>query len=439
MKQFSYFLSGCVSLLCGMHSIALANEVAPGDTLTVQQASQLLYYSAGNDRFRVELAPNYSQDFGFSLRGSAGGYLTDAMALGLIVEYGVDKREYLGNAGIQFNDALSLVGTVGMLEEHYEYVPGAGKDTVQQMEYGASLKGAYEVGILSGFALNGYLTSADGDSKNVETGKLYGIQLVTDVDLTDTTHVKLGGGYEWLAWDNGGNNDSFAFSAEGSQQFGDMLSINASAKLGASEYVYAGGIALDFSSGGGNTNSLALNYSYIVGRDGIEDDQRVELGWSYGFGAGPTRSATVETQDTGLVRPVADVAMVSPANNLLNDVMKRPSYLPELVVARSKDKSLQLCSMAGIVVEGLLSHASNSFDFQSEGPDLGILLTVVSGVDNLPPTADVAGVGLTRLSQSFASSYAFMAPNPTAITDGSLYPLTIGQETCLLRAHRQPI
>jgi hypothetical protein len=91
-----------------------------GSDITIEQAASLLRYSGGNDRFRVEIAPNYSEELGWSLKGAAGGYLTDAMALGLIVEYGEDKREYLANAGFQFNDALSFVGTVGMLEEHNE-------------------------------------------------------------------------------------------------------------------------------------------------------------------------------------------------------------------------------------------------------------------------------------------------------------------------------
>ncbi len=134
-------------------SAAIASEPTqnPNQSLSIEQGSLYLHYGGGNDRFRVEVAPNYSEELGFSLKGAAGGYLTDAMALGLIVEYGENKREYLANAGIQFNYALSLVGTVGLLEEHNEYVDGEDREKVQQMEYGASLKGAYEIGFLSGF------------------------------------------------------------------------------------------------------------------------------------------------------------------------------------------------------------------------------------------------------------------------------------------------
>jgi hypothetical protein len=233
---------------------------------TLQQASQMLQYSGGSDRFRVELAPNYSEDLG------------------------------------------------------------------------ASLKGAYEVGILSGVELNGYLADAEADSGSVETGKLYGVQLLTEVDLTSTTHVEIGGGYEWLEWDDTSEDDGrWTFSAEAAQQLADVISLTGHAKLGASENVYGGGLAFDLSNGGMNTNTLGVNYSYIDGKNGIEDDQRVELSWTYGFGSGPSSTMAVGelTDKSGTIRAAADVATISPANNLLGDVMKRPSYLPERVIARA--------------------------------------------------------------------------------------------------------
>lgn len=338
--------SSC-ALLCVPGALASEpTEFKLGSDLTIQQAASMLHYSGGNDRFRVEVAPNYSEELGFSLKGAAGGYITDAMALGLIVEYGENKREYLANAGIQFTAELSLVGTVGLLEENNEYFDGEGREKVRQMEYGAGLKGTYEVGFLSGFELNGYLADADADSDSVETGKLYGVQLLTDLDLTDTTHFKIGGGYEWLEWaDTNDDDNRWTFSAEVMQQMGDALSLTGHAKLGASEFVYGGGLAFDLSDGGTNTNSLGVYYSYIDGKSGIQDDQRVELSWTIGFGAGPTSSVASAdlTDKSGTIRAAADVAVVSPANNLLSDVMKRPSYLPERVLARALGSSSSLC------------------------------------------------------------------------------------------------
>jgi hypothetical protein len=345
-------LAGVATFAMFVSGAAMASETTDyrlGSDISIEQAASMLHYSGGNDRFRVELAPNYSEELGFSMKGAAGGYLTDAIALGLIVEYGENKREYLANAGIQFNDALSFVGTVGLLEEHNEYVDGEGREKVQQMEYGASLKGAYEIGFLSGFELNGYLVDADEDTDRVESGKLYGFQLLTDLDLTDTTHVKIGGGYEWLEWDAIYEDDNrWTFSAEAVQQLGDVVSLTGIAKLGASEFVYGGGVAFDLSDGGMNTNMLGVNASYIDGRNGIEDDQRIELSWTFGFGAGPTTSVAAAdlTDKSGTIRAAADVSTVTPANNLLSDVMKRPTFLPERVLARSNVIVSQIWSRA---------------------------------------------------------------------------------------------
>ena len=366
----------CALFLTNAAMATEPTEFALGQHITIQQAASMLHYSGGNDSYRVEIAPNYSEELGFSLKGAVGGYLTDAMALGLIVEYGENKREYLANAGVQFNDAMSFVGTVGMLEEHNEYVDGEDREKVQQMEYGASFKGAYEIGFLSGFELNGYLADADADSDSVETGKLYGVQLLTDLDLTDTTHFKIGGGYEWLEWDDTNEDDShWTFSAEAAQQIGDVISLTGNAKFGASEFVYGGGLAFDLSNGGLNTNTLGVNYSYIDGKSGIEDDQRVELSWSIGFGAGPTTSVAAAdlTDKSGTIRAAADAAMVSPANNLLSDVMKRPAFLPERVLARAKADSILGCQASGIRVRALFYLTPDTISAY-EGNSLAIVI-----------------------------------------------------------------
>ena len=408
-------------------------------SLSIEQASQHLRYSGGNDRYRVEIAPNYSEELGFSLKGAVGGYLTDAMALGLIVEYGEHKREYLANAGIQFNDALSLVGTVGMLEEHNEYVDGEGREKVQQMEYGASLKGAYEIGFLSGFELNGYLADADADDDSVETGKLYGVQLLADFDLTSTTHFKLGGGYEWLEWDDTNDDDSrWTFRAEAAQQLGDVISLTGRAKLGASEYVYGGGVAFDLSNGGMNTNTLGVNYSYIDGKNGIEDDQRIELSWTIGFGAGPSTSvAAAELTDrSGTIRAAADVANVTPANNLLSDVMKRPAFLPERVIARSAttpSNTLPLCSSLGFLVDDSGQPTDlNEFNYRNDSADVKISASTTF------TALSIGGIAFEELLPGFFVYRFFYVPDAdnlsSVFSDGQLVTLTYEDVSCSIVA-----
>lgn len=425
-------------------SPVLAEQVMEGQTIMIEKAASLLHYSGGNDRMRVEIAPNYSEELGWSIKGAAASYLTDEVALGLIVEYGEDKREYLANAGIQFTDALSLLGTVGMLEEHTEFVEGEGEETAQQMEYGASLRGAYEYGILSGFELNGYLADADVNSDSVEAGTLYGVQLMADFDPLDTTHIKLGGGYEWLEWDDtNGRDESWTFAAEGTQQLSDVVSLNGHAKFGVSEFVYGGGVGFDLSGGDSNTNMLAFNYSYIDGRDGIENDQRFELGWTYGFGAGPTTNVAAAdlTDKSGSIRATADVATVSPANNLLGDVMRRPEFLPERVLARAKpagEGPLVLCSEAGITVFAFTGlGVSDTFDFGLYNGGNYVAFFIKS--DDGPPNSTLDGIVLGLAVQQAANAYVYATRVDKTFNEGEKYVLTVGSTECLMYAKRVDI
>ena len=301
--------------------------------VTIQQASSMMAYSAGNDQAQVSIAPNWSDELGWSVRAAAGSYLGDAVALGAIVEYGQDKQEYLGNVGLQLSNSLSLIGTVGNMAETKEFIDGEGDDKASQMEYGLSLKLAPQEG--PGFELNSYAVDAKADNEDIETGKLYGAEALATLGLADTTLVKIGGGYEWLEWDGGEKNDHWTFRTEANHHLTDTLGLQGHSKLGASERSYGGGLNFNLSNDG--TNRIGLKYTYIEGRNGIADDKRVELGWTYGFGAGPVSSvASADVTDKShTIRAAADVAMVSPANNLLGDVMNRPAFLPERVLGRS--------------------------------------------------------------------------------------------------------
>jgi len=407
-----------------------ATEYNIGSDMTIQQAFSYMRYSGGDDRVQFEIAPNYSEDLGFSLKGAVGAYLTDELALGLIVEYGENKREYLANVGIQFSDAISLIGTVGMLEENTEYVDGEGRERVQQMEYGVSLNSAHEFGILTGLELAAYLADASVDSDSVEAGKIYGVQMSGDLALTETTYLTLSGGYEVLEWDSGEDDSSFTFSAAATQYLTDALSLNAGAKLGVSEYVYSGGLAYDLSDGGPNTNTLAVNYTYIDGQDGIKDDQRVELSWSIGFGAGTSmRSAAADALSrpvvadrsitSRVVHPTADVPTSTPANNLLPDVMKRPGYLPERTVSRAVSGGKK-CLDANYQISGI------SYDSVNEGWVVALTAPVANSSEHAWSLSQDASNGFTggtltngEYTEAGSTASVFFADNIIGQFNGS--------------------
>lgn len=341
--------SAVVVVLAGQ---AWADDYIPSNPgqVTIQPAASMMAYSAGSDQAQVSIAPNWSDELGFSIRAAAGSYLGDAVALGAIVEYGQTKQEYIANLGFQLSDDLSLIGTVGNLAETKEFIAGESDDKASQMEYGLSLKLAPQEGL--GFELNGYAVDAKADNESIETGKIYGTEALASLGLADSTLIKIGGGYEWLEWDGGEKNDDWMFRTEVSQRLTDSLGLQGHAKLGSSERTYGGGLNLSLSNDG--TNHLGLNYTYIEGLHGIADDKRIELSWAYGFGAGPAvNTASMDDTDTERkISPAADVVAVAPPNNLLGDVMKRPGYLPERVLARPSGSGT--CDSIVITGVGLL-------------------------------------------------------------------------------------
>ena len=314
---------------------AFADEygTAKQGQVTIQQAASMMAYSAGNDQAQVSIAPNWSDELGWSVRAAAGSYLGDAVALGAIVEYGQDKQEYLGNLGFQLSETLSLIGTVGNLAETKEFIDGEGDDKASQMEYGLSLQA--DVASNLGFEWNGYAANSKAYNDSIETAMLYGTEALAILGSPDSTLVKIGGGYEWLEWDGGEKDNHWTLRSDANQQLTDMLGLQGHAKLGASERSYGGGLNLNLSDNG--TNLFGVNFIYIDGRLGIADDKRVELNWTYELGVGPSSkvAASETTENGGAISAAADVAMVSPASNLLGDVMKRPAYLPERVLARA--------------------------------------------------------------------------------------------------------
>jgi hypothetical protein len=262
------------------------------------------------------------------------------------------------------------------------------------------------------------------------------------LDLTDTTHIEIGGGYEWLEWGNTNDNDSYwTFSAEATQQLGDTLSLTGHAKLGASEYVYGGGLAFDLSNGGMNTNTLGVNYSYIDGKNGIEDDQRVELSWTIGFGAGPSKSvAAADLTDTsGKVRAAADVATILPTNNLLYDVMRRPGFLPERVLGRAATEALTDCSNDVVLPPPNIPNLPGDNVFvwyfvndPNVETDHAVFLNG-NITDEFVTIGDVEFVRLPIPIEVFGSGVYNIKRTPV-FSDGAKYTLTYSGGSCLITA-----
>lgn len=373
------------------------DAAAPQNTASTFSPFSPTLFGGGNNWARYEFSPNWSQELGLSLRGAFASHITNDIAVGLIAEYGENKREYLANAGFRLTDTMTFVGTVGLLEENLVFLSDQGGDKVQQTQYGVSLKSTEQFGLFHGYELNAYFADASAKSTNIETGKLFGLQILSNAYLTDMTRVRFGGGYEWLRWDEGEIDNSLAVLADVTHQLSDKLSANANVKFGASEYVYGAGLSYNLGDRA-DTNVVRVDFEHIEGRNGIQSDQRVMLSWSTALGAATgSNSDKLNPKESGSSRLNSNSAEMSSSNSLLGDLIKRPGFLPNRVLARKVAGP----SCAAAAPWRLFQNSWFGTDYIYYGPtlpaDLEILSITVDGVafdlSNLVPNTDGYGLG----------------------------------------------
>lgn len=280
--------------------------------------------AGGNESFQWQIVPTYSDIFGFGVGTSLGGYVNDNLALGLVLDYGKNRQEYLANAGVALNEKMKIIGSFGILKEQEEFVLGDGRESLSQLEYGLSLKGNYDAGLVRGFEVNLYHTNAADGSENLEIGDVTGIQAVTQLKPSDNSNVRLGAGFERVYWAEGDVSEGMTFQAIGSHKLSDTLSLNYNAKSAETENVYGVGLSYDMSTPQVKSNRLTVSLNRIDGKNGVSDDRRISLNWTIGLGGAVTSDATA--------------AMPAQSRSeLLADVMKRPAFLPERIAVRATE------------------------------------------------------------------------------------------------------
>lgn len=323
----SVILLSSVSALTFAYA-ASAETVNP----SIQSILSTMNAGGGSETLQWQVAPTYSEPFGLGVHTTVGGYINEDFALGVIIGYAEHREEYLANAGFRLNDSMRVIGSAGILKESEEFTLGDGREDVSQLEYGLSLKGNYEAGIVRGFEVNAYHTNGKSDTDAVETGDLTGMQVVTQLKPSDNTDLRLGAGYERAEWDGGDVDEGFTFQALGSQKLSDTLALNFEAKSAETENVYGLGFTYDLSTPEIQNSSLSINFDRIEGKHGISDDTRVALNWTVGFGASAASGASDVTASSMGSMARAD---------LLADVMTRPAFLPERVLARGNNSAPQ--------------------------------------------------------------------------------------------------
>ena len=346
LRKFA-LLSTCVAALA---SASAAETPAP----SVQSILSTMNAAGGSEIVQWQIAPTYSELFGLGVRGAVGGYINEDFALGVIIDYAKHREEYLANAGVRLNESLRIIGTVGLLNESEEFTLGEGREDVRQLQYGLSLKGSYDAGIVRGYEINAYHTNASSDTGNVETGELTGLQLMTQLQPSANSNLRLGAGYERAEWDGGETNEGFTVQAIGSQKLANVLSIDYSARSGQTESAFGLGLTYDLSTPNVQSSKLAISLDRINGRNGISDDTRVAVTWTVGLGAPASRSIDTTMSSRGGMSTLA-------RQDLLAEVMTRPAFLPKRVMARAAVGGS--CSPVSTIGAAVDRFESNSGDY----------------------------------------------------------------------------
>jgi hypothetical protein len=358
MKKTTVLLGSvcCVAL----NSVSFADEISAIDPQGLSFGSILstMNVGGGSSTAQWQVAPTYSELFGLGVRATVGTYVTEDFAVGMIIDVSEYREEYLANAGVRLNDDMRVIGSIGILKEQEEFIAGNGREDVQQLEYGLSLKGNYNAGILRGFEVNAYHTNASSDTDSVETGDLTGLQIVTALKPADSADIRIGAGYERAEWDGGDVDEGLTLQARGSLKVSDTLSLNYEAKSAETENTYGVGLTFDTSTPEVRNSALSISFNEIEGKHGISDDTRVAINWTIGFGAGGANAASADTT-------VSSMGSMAHAD-LLADVMTRPAFLPKRVLARAVEE----CPFAVVNIANR-TQADNVYDYRSDPYSFG--------------------------------------------------------------------
>ena len=220
----------------------------------------------------------------------------------------------------------------------------------------------------------------------------------------------LGAGYEKITWDDGSDpTEGWTANLNVTQKVGETVSLKAGIDLGQSEDRYTAGTEFLLTHDRSSNSRLGLEYSYIVDKDGGDDDQRLTAYWRMGFGEGGAPSAS---NAMGYVGPVSlSAAARYDHDRILIAMMEKPDYLPTNVLGKGSSENSDGTFCPITIVQGQ-SGTAEDLRYEVTGP----FVQVYTRWNEDPSEAWVAALELAanwNMNNSPASSTNdFQAPSP---------------------------
>ena len=355
----------------------LGKPTADKSALNVNAGPGGLSFQAASATQKFSLTPEYSNQTGLSVGAGFATLLGDNAALGLLVNLGAEKQEWLINAGYAIDSRQRIILTGGQLTQKIDYRFLSGTEKVGLTQNSGGLSYQLQLGetLLRSLDLNAYVSktaSKDLTDKNytVDTAALYelwsdprriaggtvtGVQGRLGLSPITGSLIKLSLGAEELKYDVLIGKDTTTRATGGIewlQQLPDRYNLKVAADSFASQNRYTIGLDRSLPGADGGRHTLGLAYTGVQGRDGLGNDSQIRMNYSYSFGTGSrsngTGGSTAAPLDAARIRPANPVSVApgmaagDPAaglsggnsSNLLDQVAMRPNYLPSHVVAK---------------------------------------------------------------------------------------------------------
>ena len=344
------------------------------------QGGGLDYRSQSNGTL-ITLSPKYSEQNGFAFGGVVAGAISKNAALGLLLNVGAERKEWLVNAGLDIDDRQRVIASLGQLRQKLDFTFLSGVDRSQISQNNGAFSYQFLMGRswLNSAELNAYISDTQSiqltdknyytdtstlyelwsDSRRIAGGRVQGLQARMVLTPSAQSALRLGFGGERLNYDVLVGKEKYlraTGSAELNQQFANGYNLAASANFASSQNKFALGLSKTFNEG----YQLGMNLAAIRGRDNTFDDNQITLNFTQFLGLS-SASALAFNPDTKNLQALSppestsspaknDASQQAPLNqswlalsdqpkpqwisSLVNAVAKKPSFLPTQVNAK---------------------------------------------------------------------------------------------------------
>ena len=387
----------------------------------------------------ISINPQYNQQNGVAVGGSLASPIAKNMAVGILLTAGSDKNEWLLNTGFDLTSNQRFIFSLGQLRQKldFNFISGSQKTSVRQDNIAGSYQYFLGKDWLNAAEVNAYLSNTGSitlgdktyftdttslyelwsDPRRIAGGRVTGVQGRLVFTPTSKTTIKVGLGAERLTYDYLTGNESTTRatgSAELVQRLDNDFNFRASANAASSQNRYALGLGRSFKGGA----QLGIDVATIQGRDNTFNDNQLLLSYTQSFGgnnASAFGSNTMGMNNTALNnldasgapmnQAYANTATPSPnantwASSLVDQVSRRPSFLPSQVIAKIDTTATPTRLIA----------------IDKTAVPVGSSINNATGVITAPTGTPVSGIaGVTKNTVAFTNAGQFALSGTTAL------------------------